>query len=84
MATEDNTNITIDDYDPLVVFDGNPTFSSPSINITLNEGESYVLAGSNSISFNQDGFMGARIISDKPIVLNNGNLLGNIHPTSTS
>ena len=37
MATEDNTNITIDDYDPLVVFDGIPTFSSPSINITLNE-----------------------------------------------
>jgi len=84
MATEDNTNITIDDYDPLVVFDGNPTFSSPSINITLNEGECYVLAGSNSVSFNQDGFMGARILSDKPIVLNNGNLLGNIHLTSTS
>ena len=84
MATEDNTNITIDDYDPLVVFDGIPTFSSPSINITLNEGESYVLAGSNSIIANRDGFMGARIISDKPIVLNNGNLLGNIHPTSTS
>ena len=84
MATEDNTIITIDDYDPLVVFDGNPTFSSPSINITLNEGECYVVSGSNSISFNQDGFMGARIISDKPIVLSNGNLLGNIHPTSTS
>ena len=84
MATEDNTNITIDDYDPLVVFDGIPTFSSPSINITLNEGESYVLAGSNSIIANRDGFMGARIISDKPIVLNNGNLLGNIHPTSSS
>ena len=83
MATEDNTTITIDDYDSGVVFSGTPTVSAPSITVTLNEGECYVVSGDNYVPANLDGFMGAHIVSDKPIVLNNGNLLGNIHPTTT-
>ena len=84
MATEDNTIVTIDDYDTDVVFSGNPTVTSPSLTINLNEGECYVVSGDNYVPANLDGFMGAHIVSDKPIVLNNGNLLGNIHPTETS
>mgnify|MGYP003324774296 CR=1 FL=1 len=79
MATEDNTTVTINDYDPDIVFAGSPSSSANSITVSLNEGECYVVAGNNNIIANQNGFMGAHIVSNKPIALNNGNLIGNIH-----
>ena len=84
MATEDNTTVTIDGYDSGVVFAGSPSVSANSITVNLDEGECYVVAGNNTIVANRDGFMGAHIVSDKPIVLNNGNMLGNIHPTAST
>ena len=84
MATEDNTSITIDGYNTGVVFAGSPSINANSLSINLDAGECYVLAGNNDVAANRRGFLGAHIVSDKPIVLNNGNMLGSIHPTSTS
>ncbi len=84
MATEDNTTVTFSDYDPAIVFAGNPTVSAPTITVTLNAGECYLLSGYSSITANLSGFIGALVQADKPIILTNGNLLGNIHPTSNS
>ena len=67
-----------------VVFAGSPSINANSLSINLDSGECYVLAGNNNVAANRNGFLGAHIVSNKPIVLNNGNMLGNIHPTSTS
>ena len=84
MAYHDNTNIRISDFDHRLIFaDGN---SSDEINITLNKGQSYlltVLKENNSdpnspspiLDDNAPNLIGARIKSDKDIVMNNGNFL---------
>ncbi len=79
MASEDNTTITISDYDPDCTFrlgtdiDG---ITDDSITITLNANESYVLeAPMSGNPDNRFGTIGADIQSDKPIVLSNGNLM---------
>jgi len=42
----------------------------------LNEGESYTLSGYTNHIANYDGFIGALVNSDKPIIVNTGNALG--------
>jgi len=82
LATEDNTTVTVSGYDPGVQFinvTGNPT----TITITLNQGESYILAGRASVVANRSGFIGAKIFSDKPISLTNGNANGFYATTNT-
>ncbi|MFY9307411.1 MAG: PKD domain-containing protein, partial [Bacteroidia bacterium] len=78
MATEPNTTVTINDYDPAILFAGVPTITTPSITVTLNQGECYVISGYTNTPANLDGIIGALVQSDKPIVMNNGNLLGTI------
>src|ERR1035437_3415176 len=79
MATANNTTVTISGYNPGVVFaDGSSPFSSPSLTFALNQGECYVVAGYTNTAANLRGFIGALVQSNNPIVLNNGNLLGNI------
>ncbi|MFB9097529.1 IgGFc-binding protein, partial [Flavobacterium jumunjinense] len=76
MATEDNTTVTVSDYDPGVEFasgSGNITLNSQ--NFTLNKGQSVVLSGYNEVPANLSGFVGALLNSDKPIVVNTGNAL---------
>ena len=78
MATENNTNVTIDDL-PAGLVIKNYTGSFP-INIILNEGESYVVAtNSNENVINRDGLIGTLINSDKPIVVNSGSANGSFH-----
>lgn len=78
MATEDNTSVVIDDLPPGISIK-NYTGTFP-ISITLNEGESYVVAtNSNESIINRDGLIGTLIESDKPIVVNSGSANGSFH-----
>lgn len=77
MATEDNTTVTLSDYDPNVTFvQGFNEISIPSQTFTLNAGESVVISGYLNNLINFDGFIGALLESNKPIVVNTGNLTG--------
>lgn len=76
MATEDNTTVTISDYDNDVVFaSGSGNITDNSLTYNLNAGESVVLSGYTDVSANLTGFVGALINSDKPIAVNTGNAL---------
>jgi gliding motility-associated-like protein len=77
MATQDNTTVTVSDYNVLVEF-ATPTgnLSAPSQTFVLNKGESVVLSGYSSIASNLTGFVGALLESDKPIAVSTGNALG--------
>lgn len=76
LATENNTVVT-------ATWDGNVTFfgAAPPTNtqtITLNKGQSFIFAGGPGTGGqNQSAFIGAKIVSDKPITLTNGNVNGN-------
>ena len=78
MASENNTQVS---------FDGLPTgleiknyMGSFPISVTLNEGQSYILATNASDNdINKDGLIGALITSDKPIVVNSGSANGSFH-----
>ena len=78
MASEDNTEITINDFDVNIVFE--PNIVDDELNVILNKGESYTLSGySNAANpANSSGFIGARITSSKPIAVSTGNLNGNL------
>lgn len=77
MATEDNTTVTVSDYDPNVTFiQGFIEISSPTQTFNLNAGESVVLSGYLNNGANFEGFVGALLESDKPIVVNTGNMAG--------
>ena len=75
MATEDNTKISFDLENELVI--KNYTQQITRLNITLNEGESYIMATNSSDDVrNRDGLIGTQITSDKPIVVNCGSTNG--------
>lgn len=75
MATEDNTLVTLSEFDEQVVFEG-PNAPTGPITITLNSEETYTVSGYTNNPSNYDGFIGALVTSDKPIVVNTGNALG--------
>lgn len=74
LATEDNTEIKITGYNPNVVFSDNVSRSEFTIN--LNKGQSYIIDGKGNIQQNFNGFIGAKIKSNKPISVTNGNFNG--------
>jgi hypothetical protein len=77
MATEDNTILTLSDYNSNVVFvSGGGNITADSQNFTLNAGQSIVFSGYSSVSANLDGAIGALLESTKPIAVNSGNILG--------
>ena len=76
MATEDNTTVTVSDYNTDVEFvSSNGNISLDNLSYTLNEGESVILSGYADVLANLNGFVGALITSDKPIAVNTGNAL---------
>ncbi|WP_324028156.1 Ig-like domain-containing protein [Maribacter sp. BPC-D8] len=86
MATEDNTTVTISDYDTDCVFrlGADPIgLTDDTITITLNKGESYVLeALGNNGDANRYGWVGADVTSDKDIAISNGSILIGVLPGS--
>ncbi|MFT5891475.1 MAG: hypothetical protein ACI9Y7_001579, partial [Dokdonia sp.] len=80
MATEDNTTLTFSDYDA-----ANMTFENGlNPNPTLNAGETFVVSGYSGDIDNNEGFIGALLTADKPIVVNSGNLRGTMPNPNTS
>ncbi len=75
LATEDNTKVTISDFKKPIFFWalGIPS----SITFNLDKGQSYI-ADVRTVDAldNSDGFIGAKITSDKPISITNGNFNG--------
>ena len=79
MATEDNTTVTLSDYNTNVVFvSGSGDITSDTQNFNLNAGQSIVFSGYSSELANLDGAIGTLIESSKPIAVNSGNILGGI------
>lgn len=83
MATEDNTVVNIDDIRPGVIFNGTTPsgspLTSPSATVTLNAGETYVVAAfldEPGATQNVNGVNGTHVTSDKPIVVSTGSWLG--------
>ncbi|WP_185151665.1 T9SS type B sorting domain-containing protein [Chryseobacterium sp. SN22] len=72
VATEDNTTVTLSGYNPGVVFsDG---ISAVSRTFTINKGKSYIIEAQSNLSTNNlNGLVGAKITSNKPISVTNGN-----------
>ncbi|KUJ56924.1 T9SS type B sorting domain-containing protein [Chryseobacterium aquaticum] len=74
LATEDATTVTVS-WPGTITFFGQPT--PPPTNpytFTLNKGQSFIFAGNAATAA---PFMGAKITSNKPITLTNGNMNGN-------
>ncbi|ASK30848.1 hypothetical protein CEY12_12320 [Chryseobacterium sp. T16E-39] len=76
LATEDNTTVTVSWNGTGLVFYGGASIGN-SHTITLNKGQSFLFAGSGSTSANLTGFIGAKIVANKPVCLTNGSCNGN-------
>ena len=79
MATENNTTITLSDYNTNVIFaSGTSPITADSQTFNLNAGQSIVFSGYSDTLANLDGIIGALITSTKPVAVNTGNALGGI------
>lgn len=75
LATENNTVVNFSDIKPGVIPLNSSTGNAP-FSITLNSGESYVMAVQGPNNPNRDGLIGSLVTSDKPIAVNCGSFGG--------
>lgn len=81
-ATEDNTTVTLSGYNQNVVF--SDLVSAPSRTFTINKGKSYIIEAQSDLNPNNlKGLVGAKIVTDKPISVTNGNF-NSIYTTKNS
>ncbi|MFL9834870.1 T9SS type B sorting domain-containing protein [Chryseobacterium terrae] len=74
LATENNTVVTVT-WNGTITFIGAPNPAPQNTyTFTLNRGQSFIFAGDAGANA---PFMGAKIVSDRPITLTNGNVNGN-------
>jgi gliding motility-associated-like protein len=76
LATENNTVVSFDDIKPGVVLINDSASGNTPSDVTLNAGESYVIAVEGPTDANRDGLIGALISSNKPIAVNCGSFAG--------
>lgn len=76
LATENNTVVNFSDISQGVTFLHNPAMGNSVPTVTLNRGESYVLAVAGPNPFNADGIIGTLVTSSKPIAVNCGSFGG--------
>jgi len=82
LATENNTTIVFDDIKTGVTLLNNAAAGNTPANITLNAGDSYVIAVKGPSDPNRDGLIGMLINSNKPIAVNCGSFAGSNGSTS--
>ena len=75
LATENNTTVNFSGMNTGVVLVNSSTGDAP-FNISLNRGESYVMAVQGPTNANRDGLIGTLILADKPIAVNCGSFGG--------
>jgi hypothetical protein len=85
LATEDETHISLSDFDPQVDFrvNSNDVNLIAPLDFTLNKGESLVLSqyiSSNGFNQPPNGLIGALLESDQPIVVTTGSWCGSPSP----
>lgn len=79
MATEDNTSITLSDYNTNVEFvSGAGNITADTQTFTLNAGQSIVFSGYTDILDNWTGFIGASLTATKPVAVSTGNATGGV------
>jgi gliding motility-associated-like protein len=79
MATEDNTTITLSDYNSNVTFvSGAGILNDDSQTFTLNAGQTIVFSGYADNVNNHSGFIGALLTATKPVAVNTGNAHGGV------
>ncbi len=76
LATENNTLVEFKDIKTGVTLLNNPSAGNTPASITLNRGQSYVLATEDTNIENKDGLIGALVKSNKPIAFNCGSFGG--------
>ncbi|QOW11527.1 gliding motility-associated C-terminal domain-containing protein [Kaistella flava (ex Peng et al. 2021)] len=80
MATKDNTHVRVSEFDNRIIFSDGST--DDELNFTLNKGESFIVAAdkknnnpSGILDDNDPNLIGAKITSDQPVVVSNGNFI---------
>ncbi len=76
LATENNTVISFSDIKPGVILTNNPAVGNSPASITLNAGQSYIIAAEGPNPSNADGLIGALISATKPVAVNCGSYGG--------
>ncbi len=76
LATENNTVVNFSDIKAGVTLMGNEAAGSNPISVTLNRGQSYVIATEDVSTANKDGLIGVLVESKKPIAINCGSYGG--------
>jgi gliding motility-associated-like protein len=76
LATENNTIVNFKDIRAGAVLINNTLIANSLPSITLNSGESYIIAVQGPMPTNNDALIGALITSNKPIAVNCGSFAG--------